>query len=62
MGGDGDQWLIVRNQRGADLLALLGDRLQTKPLTDKGKRAGAVKGFLENTARAALRLPARGSR
>ncbi len=59
MGGDGDQWLIVRNQRGADLLALLGDRLQTKPLTDKGKRAGAVKGFLENTARAAGGMPLR---
>ena len=59
MGGDGDQWLIVRNQRGADLLALLGDRLQTKPLTDKGKRQSAVKGFMENTARAAGGMPLR---
>ncbi len=59
MGGDGDQWLIVRNDRGAELLALLGDRLTTKALTDKGKREGAVKGFLENTARAAGGMPLR---
>ncbi|MGQ0567652.1 MAG: Coenzyme F420 hydrogenase/dehydrogenase, beta subunit C-terminal domain, partial [Gemmobacter sp.] len=59
MGGDGDQWVIVRNQRGADLLALLGDRLATRPLTDKGKRQGAVRGFLANTARAAGGLPLR---
>jgi coenzyme F420 hydrogenase subunit beta len=59
MGGDGDQWVIVRNDRGADLLALLGDRLATSPLTDKGKRAGAVKGFMDNTARAAGGMPLR---
>lgn len=59
MGGDGDQWLIVRNQRGAELVALLGDRLATRPLTDKGKRQGAVKGFLTNTALAAGGLPLR---
>jgi coenzyme F420 hydrogenase subunit beta len=59
MGGDGDQWLVVRNDRGAELLALLGDRLTTRPLTDKGKRQGAVRGFLENTARAAGGMPLR---
>jgi coenzyme F420 hydrogenase subunit beta len=59
MGGDGDQWLIVRNARGEELLALLGDRLVTKPLTDKGKRQGAVRGFMENTARAAGGMPLR---
>lgn len=59
MGGDGDQWLVVRNDRGAELLALLGDRLKTRPLTDKGKRQGAVRGFLENTARAAGGMPLR---
>jgi coenzyme F420 hydrogenase subunit beta len=59
MGGDGDQWLIVRNQRGADLLALLGDRLTTRPLIDKGKRESAVRGFMENTARAAGGMPLR---
>ena len=59
MGGDGDQWLIVRNRRGAELVALLGDRLATRPLTDRGRRQGAVKGFLANTARAAGGLPLR---
>ena len=59
MGGDGDQWLITRNARGAELLALIAGQLTTKPLTDKGKRQGAVKGFLENTARAAGGMPLR---
>lgn len=59
MGGDGDQWVIARNARGAELLALLGNRLTTRPLTDKGKRMGAVKGFMENTARAAGGMPLR---
>ena len=59
IGGDGDQWVIARNARGAELLALLGDDLVTSPLTDKGKRQGAVKGFMENTARAAGGMPLR---
>jgi coenzyme F420 hydrogenase subunit beta len=59
MGGDGDQWLIVRNARGAELMALLGDSLAVRPLTDKGSRQGAVKGFMENTARAAGGMPLR---
>lgn len=59
MGGDGDQWLIVRNARGAEILAALGDRVATRALTDKGKRAAAVKGFLANTERAAGGLPLR---
>jgi coenzyme F420 hydrogenase subunit beta len=59
MGGDGDQWLIVRNDRGAELLAGIADRLTTRPLTDKGKRTGAVKGFMVNTELAAGGLPLR---
>lgn len=59
MGGDGDQWLIVRNDRGAELLALIAPNLDLKPLTDKGNRMGAVKGFMENTARAAGGMPLR---
>jgi len=58
MGGDGDQWVITRNARGAEILALL-DGIKTRPLTDKGKRAGAVKGFLANTERAAGGMPLR---
>jgi coenzyme F420 hydrogenase subunit beta len=59
MGGDGDQWIITRNDRGEELLALLADRLTVRPLTDKGRRGGAVKGFLANTERAAGGLPLR---
>jgi coenzyme F420 hydrogenase subunit beta len=59
MGGDGDQWVIARNDRGAEMLAAIRDRLEERPLTDKGKRAGAVKGFLANTERAAGGLPLR---
>ena len=59
MGGDGDQWVIARNARGEELLALLEDRLTLSPLTDKGRRAGAVRGFLANTERAAGGLPLR---
>ena len=59
MGGDGDQWVIVRNGRGAELLSLIADRVTLKALTDKGNRRGAVKGFLANTARAAGGLPLR---
>jgi coenzyme F420 hydrogenase subunit beta len=59
MGGDGDQWLIVRNARGAAVLDRLGSRVVTKPLSDKGKRESAVKGFMANTERAAGGLPLR---
>ncbi|MEL6790896.1 MAG: Coenzyme F420 hydrogenase/dehydrogenase, beta subunit C-terminal domain [Pseudomonadota bacterium] len=60
MGGDGDQWLIVRNDRGAELLALIDDSLTVRTLTEKGRRANAVKGFIANTERAAGGLPVRG--
>lgn len=59
MGGDGDQWVIARNARGAELLASLDDRLVTRPITDKGKREAAVRGFMANTERAAGGLPLR---
>lgn len=59
MGGSGDQWLIVRNQRGADLLALLGNRIATRPLESRGSRKGAVAGFITNVARSAGGLPLR---
>lgn len=59
MAGEGDQWLIVRNARGAEMLAGLGDRITLSAPGSKGKRAGAVKGFIANTARAAGGLPLR---
>jgi coenzyme F420 hydrogenase subunit beta len=59
MGGQGEQWLIVRNDRGAELLGLLGDEVRLSTPGSKGKRAGAVKGFLANVERAAGGLPLR---
>ncbi|OYY89656.1 MAG: coenzyme F420 hydrogenase [Sphingomonas sp. 28-66-16] len=59
MAGQGQQWLIVRNARGEELVDLLGDELRTAPLDSAGKRAGPVKGFMANTERAAGGLPLR---
>lgn len=59
MGGQGEQWLIVRNDRGAELLRLLGDEVKLSEPGSKGKRKGAVKGFLANVERAAGGLPLR---
>lgn len=59
MGGEGQQWLILRNARGEELLDLLGDEVETSAPGSAGKRAGAVKGFLANTERAAGGLPLR---
>jgi coenzyme F420 hydrogenase subunit beta len=59
MGGEGRQWLIVRNARGQAMVDLLGEALRTTPVGSRGRRAGAVKGFIANTARAAGGLPLR---
>lgn len=58
MGGSGDQWVIVRNAGGAEMLAGLKG-LVTRPLQDRGNRVSAVKGFMANVARAAGGLPLR---
>ena len=49
----------MRNERGEDLVALLGDELKTASVRSAGKRQGPVKGFMVNTARAAGGLPLR---
>ncbi|WP_308917451.1 Coenzyme F420 hydrogenase/dehydrogenase, beta subunit C-terminal domain [Jannaschia sp. LMIT008] len=59
MGGDGDQWVIVRNDRGAAMLDGLGDAVVLSAPASKGSRRGAVAGFLANTERAAGGLPLR---
>ncbi len=59
MGGQGEQWLLVRNERGEELIGLLGNELRTSEPGSAGKRDGAVKGFLANTERAAGGLPLR---
>lgn len=59
MGGRGQQWLLVRNQRGEELVSLLGDELVATAPGSAGKRAGPVRGFLANVERAAGGLPLR---
>jgi coenzyme F420 hydrogenase subunit beta len=59
MGGQGEQWLLVRNDRGEELLALLGDEIRTAEPGSAGKRKGPVTGFMKNTERAAGGLPLR---
>jgi len=59
MGGQGEQWVLARNDRGEALLQLLGDEIALSPATGAGKRQSAVAGFLKNTERAAGGLPLR---
>jgi len=59
MGGQGEQWLLVRNERGEELLNLLGDEVRLSEPGSAGNRAGPVKGFLKNTELAAGGLPLR---
>ncbi len=60
MGGQGEQWLLVRNERGEELLSLLGDEVRLSEPGSAGKRKGPVTGFMKNTERAAGGLPLRG--
>jgi len=59
MGGQGEQWLLVRNERGEELLSLLGDEVHLSAPGNAGKRKGAVTGFMANVERAAGGLPLR---
>ncbi|MEL6680443.1 MAG: Coenzyme F420 hydrogenase/dehydrogenase, beta subunit C-terminal domain, partial [Pseudomonadota bacterium] len=59
MAGEGDQWVVVRNETGREVLDLLGDEVALGDVGSRGNRTGAVKGFLANTARAAGGLPLR---
>jgi coenzyme F420 hydrogenase subunit beta len=59
MGGEGEQWVLVRNARGAELLDAIADDVVLSSIGTGGNRAGAVKGFIANTQRAAGGLPLR---
>ncbi|MFN0217240.1 MAG: Coenzyme F420 hydrogenase/dehydrogenase, beta subunit C-terminal domain [Hyphomicrobium sp.] len=59
MGGEGRQWLLVRNARGEELLSLLGDEIVFEAPGSAGKRASPVKGFMKNVELAAGGLPLR---
>jgi coenzyme F420 hydrogenase subunit beta len=60
MGGEGDQWLLVRNEKGEELVSLLEDEVEFSEPGSAGKRVGPVTGFMKNTERAAGGLPLRG--
>lgn len=60
MGGEGQQWLVVRNDRGTEMLGLLEDEIIMAPPGSAGRRKGPVTGFMRNTERAAGGLPLRG--
>lgn len=60
MAGRGEQWLLVRNRRGQEMLDLLGSEVRLREPTSAGKRHGSVAGFIKNTERAAGGLPVRG--
>lgn len=59
MGGDGEQWLIVRNARGEMLLDQLTGEVRLAAPGSGGRRASAVRGFVANLERAAGGLPLR---
>ncbi|MFZ8887189.1 MAG: Coenzyme F420 hydrogenase/dehydrogenase, beta subunit C-terminal domain [Steroidobacteraceae bacterium] len=59
MGGEGRQWLLVRNARGEELLSLLSGEVALEQPGSAGRRQGPVRGFLANTERAAGGLPLR---
>lgn len=59
MGGRGEQWLIVRNAQGEELMELLGDELVVTEPGTRGKRQTHVEGFKKNVERAAGGLPLR---
>ncbi len=59
MGGEGEQWLIVRNDRGEEILSLLGDDILLSETGSKGNRKSHVEGFMKNVERSANGLPLR---
>lgn len=59
IGGEGDQWLLVRNARGRALLDLVRDELAVKPLGARGDRSKVVRAFLRMTEESQGGMPLR---
>jgi coenzyme F420 hydrogenase subunit beta len=60
MGGEGEQWLIVRNRRGQELLDLLGDEVVLAAPGSAGQAGRGGQGLRrEHVVRAAGGLPLR---
>jgi len=60
MGGEGEQWLLVRNETGEELVSLIAEEASLAEPGSAGKRKASVTGFITNTERAAGGLPLRG--
>jgi coenzyme F420 hydrogenase subunit beta len=59
MAGQGEQWIVTRNERGQEMLALLDGEVTLSPTQSAGHRHNAVMGFKKNVERAAGGLPLR---
>ncbi len=59
MAGEGEQWIITRNQTGQELLEQLGTEVDLKQPGSAGKRHSAVVGFKKNVELSAGGLPLR---
>lgn len=59
MGGSGDQWIIVRNDKGRLILDQLQEDVVLTAPVQAGQRKSAVKAFHENLLKAAGGLPIR---
>jgi coenzyme F420 hydrogenase subunit beta len=59
MAGEGDQWLLVRNARGRELVGLLGGELRLAALGSRGDRRGPVRTFVRILERQKGGLPVR---
>ncbi|QWD06988.1 coenzyme F420 hydrogenase [Polynucleobacter paneuropaeus] len=57
MAGTGEQWVIIRNEKGKGLASLLAAELVLEPLSSAGNRLSPVKGFMRNVELAAGGLP-----
>ncbi len=61
MGGEGDQWVLVRTARGAAMLDLVQDELLTSAVGSRGDRRGPVGTFVRMLEKSAGGLPVRGA-
>ena len=57
MAGTGEQWIIIRNEKGKGLASLLAAELVLEPVSTAGNRLSPVKGFMKNVELAAGGLP-----
>ncbi|MEM8649694.1 MAG: Coenzyme F420 hydrogenase/dehydrogenase, beta subunit C-terminal domain [Pseudomonadota bacterium] len=59
MGGQGEQWVIVRNETGEELLSVLGDSVNLSKPQSSGNRVKHVNGFKKNLENSQNGIPVR---